>query len=38
VDNYKEFLANAKDGIMNARKKNEKKELIEDLKDILNGF
>jgi uncharacterized coiled-coil DUF342 family protein len=38
IANYQEFLSNAKDGVTSARKKNDKKELAEGLKEILDGF
>ena len=38
ITNYQEFLANAKDGVQSAKKKQEKKELANGLRDILKGF
>lgn len=38
LGNYQEFLDNAKEGVSGARKKNDKKELATNLREILEGF
>jgi hypothetical protein len=38
INNDKEFLVNAKEGIMNAKSKDHKKELADDLREIFIGF
>lgn len=38
INNDKEFLANAKEGVMNAKSKDHKKELAEDLREVFIGF
>ncbi len=38
VNNDKEFLANAKEGVLHAKSKDHKKELVEDLREIFVGF
>ena len=38
IKNYQDFLDNAKGGVTSARKKNDKRELADNLKEILQGF